>query len=195
MTMTLDRDPENDTDSVPGALVREIGELLTQQGFDICESASEDSHLLTIINAPKARCAIDVDDSGWMTCVYCPRAGERTNPVEVSRAVLRMLAASMSEPPSDPVPPCQQIALKGAVGREMRARGLTADLRLFEDTVDFSVYAEVEIANPQQPGRGTVCVTDDGNISWECHADAIIGQAREIVLTLTGMLASAFSCR
>jgi hypothetical protein len=190
MIMALHNDVEIDTDDIPpGALMHEIAEMLAQQGFDVRGPGNEDDRELTITNAPKGRCEIEVSDSGFVNCEYTLRAGEHAHPADISRAVLRLMAAPTDELPGPHAAPHQQISLKTAVGRELRARGLTVDLWLSSDTMDCNVYAGVEITNPQQPDRGTVSVSDDGLIWWECDADELSGQAREIVMTLTDMLA------
>ncbi|HEY2577888.1 MAG TPA: hypothetical protein VGI74_16405 [Streptosporangiaceae bacterium] len=187
--MTLDNDAGIDvTDITPGGLINEISEMLAQQGFDARRSDSEGSSRLTITNAPKGRCEIDIYDCGSVTCDYFPWAGERASPADIIRAVLRLLAVPQDGLADDHVELHPGITLKSVVGRAMRAKGLKVDLWLSADEIDFSVYAEVAITNPEQPGRGIVCVADDGSIWWECHVDELTGHARGIAVTLTDML-------
>jgi hypothetical protein len=123
-----------------------------------------------------------------VTCDYFPWAGENADPADISRAVARLLAVPQDKPAGDHLDTHPEITLKGAVCCAMRARGLLAELQMSVDEVDFSVYADIAITNPEQPGRGIVCVTDEGSIWWECYVNEITGRAREIVMTLTDML-------
>ena len=185
MLMTAD---SNTYEMGSGALMREMAEMLTEQGFDVRGPDCDESRQLAITNAPKGRCELDVGDSGWVTCEYFPWGGQRIIPDVVSQAVLRLLAVSADKSLGADAAAHPRATLKGAVGHEMKARGLTVDLRMSEDMVDYTIYAEVAITNPEQPGRGTVCVTDDGNIWWECHIDEITAGARGIVMAVTDML-------
>jgi hypothetical protein len=192
MTMTHDNNPGIGTgNTTPGGLVSELSEMLTRQGFEVHELAHEDGEQLTIPHAPKGRCELDVSNNGYLICEYYPWATEHVHPADLSRAVLRLLAGPTDELAGQHVDPHQKITLKGAVGCGMRARGLLAELRLSADETDFGVYADVAITNPEQPGRGMVCVTDDGVIWWECYADELTARAQEIAMALTDMLAPA----
>jgi hypothetical protein len=142
--------------------ISEIAEMLMGQGFEVRRSDCEGGGRLTITNAPKGRCEIDVHDSGWVNCGYFPWVGESAPPADISRAVERLLAVPPDDPAIEHVDSHPKITLKGAVGSAMRARGLPVELQLSVDEVDFTVYAELEISNPDQPGRGTVSITDDG---------------------------------
>lgn len=44
------------------------------------------------------------------------------------------------------------------------------------------------ITNPEQPCRGTVRITDEGSIWWECYVNELTGHARELALTIADML-------
>jgi hypothetical protein len=194
MTMTLDNDAGIDTtDMTSSGLANEIAEMLARQGFDVRGPDSEDSGRLTITNAPKGHCEIDVYDNGWVTCDYYPRTGENADPADISRAVARLLAVSQDKPAGDHVDTHPESTLKGAVACAMKARGMMTELRLSADEVTYNVYADIAITNPGQPGRGIVAITDEGNLWWECHADELTGRAREIAMTLTDMLTPPIS--
>lgn len=194
MTTTLDRDTATDTTGTASArLTDEIAQILAQQGFEYRRPDGEDSDRLTITNAPEGRCEIETDTYGYVTCDYCPRAGKSADPADISRAVARLLAAPQDGPASEHPGINPAISLKGAIGRAMRVSGLLAELRLWANDESFSVDADVAISNPQQPGRGTVLVTDDGWILWEVNVNDLHGHAREIVITLTDMLAQPVS--
>jgi hypothetical protein len=197
MTMTLDYDAGIDAAGATygGLLISDIAGMLVKQGFEVRESADPDSGRLVITSAPKGHCEIDICESGWVTCDYFPQAGENAYPADITRAVLRLLAVPLARLASGHMDSRPGITLKSAVGCVARARGLQADLRVSVDDVDFSVYADIDITNPEQPGRGSVCVTDEGSIVWECQVNEITGHAREIVMTLTDVLAPPFGAK
>jgi hypothetical protein len=141
MTMTLDNDTGIDaTGMTSGGLANEVAELLAQQGFDVRRPDSDDDGRLTITNAPKGRCEIDLYDSGYVTCDYFPWAGENAYPADIIRAALRLLAAPPDGQAGGHVDPPPSITLKGAVGCAARARGLTAELQTLADETEFRVY-------------------------------------------------------
>jgi hypothetical protein len=191
MTMTLDQDSGiGSTAMTSGGLIDEIAGILAQQGFTAHKSDDENGGRLTVTNAPEGICEIDVFHSGCVTCEYFPRTGVQADPARISRAVLRLLAAPQDGGPvGGHLDTHPEITLKSAVGCAMKARGLMVELCISADYTNFSVYADIEITNPEQLSRGTVSVTDDGCIWWECDVDELAGQAREIAMTLTSMLA------
>jgi hypothetical protein len=195
MTMTLNHDAGIAAADVTygGLLMRDLAGMLDKQGFKVREPTDPDFGRLVIINAPKGHCEIDICEGGLVACDYSPRAGENAHPADITRTVLRLLAAPLAQLASGHVDPRPGITLKGAVGCAARARGLQAKLRMSADYVNFSVYADIEITNPQQPDRGTVFVTDQGSILWECDIDDLNGRAREFVMALTDMLTSPVS--
>jgi hypothetical protein len=191
--MTLDNDAGiGTTGMATGELTNEIAEMLVRQGFDV-RPDSEDSGRLTITSAPNGHCEVDVYDSGWVTCDYYPRTGKNADPADISRAVARLLAVPQNKSAGDHVDTHPEITLKGAVAGAMKASGLTVELRMSADEVTYSVYADIAITNPEQPGRGIVAITDEGNLWWECHAGELTGPAQEIAMTLNDMLAPPIS--
>jgi hypothetical protein len=187
MTMASDNEIGIDV----SGLIDEIAGMLAQQGFTAQKSDDENSGRLTITNAPGGICEIDVCHSGGVTCDYYPRTGVQADPAHISRAVLQLLAAPQDgDPVGGRLNAHPEITLKSAVGCAVKARGLMVELCVSADRTNFSVYADIKVTNPESPGRGTVCVTDDGCIWWECDVDEFAGRGREIVRVLTGVLAS-----
>jgi hypothetical protein len=174
-------------------LMSDLAGMLGEQGFEVREPDDPDSGRLVITSAPKGSCEIDVCESGLVACDYFLWAGGNADPADVTRAVLRLLAVPLAALADGHLDPRPGVSLKGVVGCAARARGLEAELRVSVDDVDFSVYADVEITNPEQPGRGTVLVTDEGSIWWEFNVDELTGHAREFVMTLTDMLVPSVS--
>jgi hypothetical protein len=150
----------------PGKPMRMMAKLLAERGFDIRGPEHEESRRLTITNARSARCEIGIHDDQGIVWEYFPWSGSDTEPDEISCMVLRILGADKNQPASLDTRPVT--TLKGAVARRTNARGLKADLDVYEDRELYDVVAEVVLTNPAKPERGVVRVTDDGVIFWEC---------------------------
>jgi len=58
--------------------------------------------------------------------------------------------------------------LKGTVGRCLQDRGLTVTLHVEEDLESFEATTDIEITSPAQPWLGTVRLSDDGHLEWDC---------------------------
>lgn len=58
--------------------------------------------------------------------------------------------------------------LKGAVGRAVQDRGLTVTLKVSEDLESFEATTDIEITSPARPWLGTVRLSDNGHIEWDC---------------------------
>lgn len=188
--MTMMSDQGTGMDICDGPMASDLAVMLAERGFEVDQPAGPESGRLVITGVPVGRCEIDVIDNGWMTCDYLPPAGERTRPADITQAVLRLLDVSSAGSADEPGKPCPGVALKRAVGYAARAWGLHAELQLSPDNEDLVVYADVEITNPGQPGRGTVLVNDEGSIWWEVNVGELTGQAREFVTILTDVLTS-----
>lgn len=151
----------------PGAPMRAVAQMLTERGFDARRPEHEESRRLTVTSARSARCEIDVYDADGIRWEYSPGAGGSAEPAEISGVVRRVLDADKTPLAGPGTGPSRVDTLKGAVACEMRARGLNADLDVYEDHERYDVVAEVVLTNPAKPERGVVRVTDDGVIRWE----------------------------
>jgi hypothetical protein len=120
-----------------------------------------------VVGAAQARCEIGIDN-GRLFSYYFPAAGADTDPAELCGMVLRILGVDAGESAGQYAYLHRGATLKGAVAREVQARGLDADLAVYEDDVFYDMVAEVILANPAKPECGAVRVTDDGTILWEC---------------------------
>ena len=62
--------------------------------------------------------------------------------------------------------------LKGAVGRRVRDRGLVVALRVREDLESFEATTDIEVTSPARPWRGTMRLSDNADLEWECDCRA-----------------------
>jgi hypothetical protein len=186
--MLVEFDGEN-TDEVRelSAPMREMFQMLTEHGFDVRVPMHEDDRHLTVIDASSARCEIDVHDDKGIVWEYFPGASDDDKAEETSGVVRRVLDAD-NTPPAGLGTLRRTDTLKGTVAREMRARGLKADLKVYEDREEYDVVVEVVLTNPASPDRGLVRLTDDGVIRWECDSVEMLGGATVIADTTASVL-------
>lgn len=157
-----------DDSAVSGAL-HAIADGLTARGFDLRGPAWEESQQLAITNVRGAVCELTVTTSGRLTWEYRPCRGTHIDPAHIVDMVLTILdAGDRAENEAAPAR-YPGLTLKGMVGRALGERGMAVRLELLcQDDVNYDVYAEIEVANPAKPGRGTVRVADDGTVEWAC---------------------------
>jgi hypothetical protein len=149
-----------------------IADGLFAHDIYVIEPASEYRDFLKIHNAQGALAEIAVSDDGKLTWEYRPFAGRPNSPQLTVAIVLALLdpdsrtsAASLSVA-QIPAP-----TLKDLLDRAASDHGLTADLLVCQrDAINPEItYAEISVASPARPQRGTVVTAEDGGIWWTCH--------------------------
>ena len=124
------------------------------------------------ITCPHARCTLTVHDGGQIIWQWRPAAGGRVDPKQLADVACALLTGQAGEQPrlGDGYGR-RTVTLKGAVGRELAARGLVVDLELYPDPVFYDVCAAIVVTSPgSDPAE--VRVTDDGCLSWERDYEA-----------------------
>jgi hypothetical protein len=196
MIMTADRANTQATcPEMPDESMRIIAEGLAKRGLTVRTTRCEDSRLLKVTGTGKAACDVTVADDCGFTCEYIARRSRRSSPADTARVVARMLGTDYANP--------QQYAhlhrgvtSAGAIGREMKARGMTVAMNVIEDEEIYDVIADVVITNPVQPERGEVHVGNDDWVYWECYGDEIADGPADLATTVAEVLArSAFTAR
>jgi hypothetical protein len=147
----------------------------------------EDSRRLKVIGTGKAACDVSVADDCYLTCEYIAQRNRKISAADMARIVARMLGADCASP--------QQYAHlhrgvtpAGAVGREMKARGMAVTMNVVEDEEIYSVFADLVITNPAKPERGKVRIEDHGWVYWECYSDEIAGGHADLADTVADVL-------
>ncbi len=147
--------------------VRAMAGMLAERGFEIHRPNRVVSFCFSVANAERARCQIDIDEQDRLGWEYVSCGGNAAGPAEISGVVLQVLCEDVPESGDTYSHLHKGVTLKGAVGREMVARGLSVTLNTYEDTECFDSISEVEIANPARPERGVVFVGDEGIVQWD----------------------------
>jgi hypothetical protein len=168
-----------------------LADALTGHGFDLRSPVWEQACSLDLTNVRGSMCEITLTDRGASIWEYRPFHGTPAGPGQIVDMVMTILAAypalrglPVEQPPG--------LAFKGIVGKALTQRGLAVALKVIStDEADYEVYAAIEVTNPARPALGTVQVTDDHAIRWECllaGTGALTPQeiANTIATTLTG---------
>jgi hypothetical protein len=185
-----------DAGPAPGGATRVVAGMLAERGLDVLCLDEEDGLLLRVTGAGRGQCDIDAEDGEGIVWQYVPSGESGAGPVEISGVVLRVLGGDgmSAAGPGTRVAPGS--TLKGAVACAVRAQGLTAELKVYEDLVAWDVAAvEVVLTNPGMPERGLVRLTDDGTIRWEFGCGEIPEDAAEVADATADVLAAAPDAR
>jgi hypothetical protein len=167
-----------------------MAERLTKRGLTVCTKTEEDGQLLKVTGAGTAACDLTIADGHYFACDYAPRASPTTSPAGVARTVARMLATDYTSPQRY-AHLHQGVALAGAVGRDMKARGMTVTLSVGKDDETFTVFADIVITNPAHPERGKVLLDDSCWLYWECYGDEVPGGPADLADTVADVLAAS----
>jgi hypothetical protein len=180
-------DPRDVVSTQTSGRVRAMAERLTKRGLTVRTKADEDSQLLKVTGAGTAACDLVITDGQYFACDYIPRPSPTTSPAGVARTVARMLATDYTSPQRY-AHLHQGVALAGAVGRDMKARGMSVTLSIGKDDETFTVFAAIVITNPTHPERGTVLLDDSGWLYWECYGDEVPGGPADLADTVADVL-------
>jgi hypothetical protein len=121
-----------------------------------------------LFSSRDAECALTVSDWGETELEYSPQGAEAADPARLAGMASILLAG----------PPASAsihrnghghggLSLKGIVGLELRARGMTVVLDVCEDEANLDVYAEIVATRPGGPDAGRVRVADSGSLTWQ----------------------------
>jgi hypothetical protein len=173
--------------TLTGGPVRAMTERLTERGLSVRTTACEDSRLLKVARAGKAACEVIVADDRYFTCEYAAKRNRRSNPADLARIVARMLGTDYTSPQRY-AHLHRGVTPAGAVGRDLKARGMTVTLSVTEDDETYTVFPGIVITSPAQPERGKVVLDDSGWVYWECYGDDIPGGPADLADTVADIL-------
>jgi hypothetical protein len=155
-----------------------VADGLTAHGFDTRSPTWERSYHLDVTNVRGALCEVNLAEGGKATWEYRRCHSCRADPMQIVDMVTSVLGAGDRGHRKGPARYLPDLTLKGVVGRALVEHGMSVCLReIHRDDVNFEIYAEIEAANPADPGRGKVRVADDGTIRWECSFHDLVAAA------------------
>ena len=148
--------------------VQMLTRRLAAAGFGVHCTRWRDRHELILLNVTAARSCLTLTDDGCARWHYEPATGPGTDPATLTAIIVHILGAPHTAGTTPGTAAYRAFLLKGAVGRCLQDRGLTVALRVREDLESFEATTEIEVISPARPWLGTVQLTDDGHLDWEC---------------------------
>jgi hypothetical protein len=154
--------------AVPGDLMVMVGGGLSSHGFHVEYPDDPESRLLTITRASAAlRCELSVEDTGDVQWDYPAPDNGDPDPRRIADIATALLAGEIGPRGwTGRGDSATTITLKGIVGLELRARGLTVELDVFRDDECLAVSAEIVVTAAHAGSRSQVSVDDSGAITW-----------------------------
>ena len=110
--------------------MRAIANRLREGGLTVRTTGRDDSRLLKVTGGGIASCDVVVDDD-YFTCEYTLRRSRGNDPANVARVVACMLGAEYTDPRQYTFLHMGVTPI-GAVGREMKARGMTVRMSVIQ---------------------------------------------------------------
>jgi hypothetical protein len=105
-----------------------------------------------------------------ITWEYRPFHGTNPTPDQITNMAMAILGSVRPHDQGRFTKPCPGLTLKGIVGRALTELGLSVRLKIvYIDHIGYEIHAAIDAANPTQPTRGHVQVSDDSSIRWEVH--------------------------
>ena len=158
--------PVAERPATPGELMHRVAEELARNGVGVSYPEWHDARRL-VITCPAARCTLAVEDCGLVTWEWHPASAGRTDPKQLADMASTLLTGqSGPHPRRGDGYKRPELTLKGVVGRELAARGLTVDLEVYLDEVVFDAQAGI-VVTASGGVDAEVRVTDNGCLSWE----------------------------
>ena len=146
-----------------------IADELTACGFSAHDPAGDGSAHMKLTNARGALCELTITSVGAVTWDYRSYDGNRIDSRHLAALFLDLLDPNRDDDGSTTAPHRAAVTLKGAVGMMAARHGMRVKLDLLDEDAEFyESFAEMQITNPAQVDRGTVCVSDDGALHWHC---------------------------
>jgi hypothetical protein len=180
--------------STAAAELLAIADAMAASGFAAHSPVWDGSAYLAITNARDALCDLTITASGTVTWDYRSRHGSHANPGHITGIVLDLLAPGSNHHLAPAPAPRPGSTLKSTTGRALASHGMRVILHLLDQDSDYyETYAEIQVTNPATPARGTVHLTDDGDLHWHCRTRHPAGgiTPAEIAATITRALTRA----
>jgi|HubBroStandDraft_4_1064222.scaffolds.fasta_scaffold121589_3 hypothetical protein len=144
-----------------------IADGLNDQNFGVRDLAEERAHVIQVTDARAAFCQLVLSTTGHLTFDYLPFTGRATSPAALAGIIAAVLGHGPAQVPAGAWP---GPTLLGAAGRLLRSLGLHVTLGPAGPNNDFcEVHTHLTITSPDHPTRGTVSLSDDAMVVWECR--------------------------
>jgi len=197
--------PANDEDHGPDhAAIRPCGPpdatgtgdpgRLAAAGLAVHATQQQDQHELIILKIAAARSCLTLTGYIHSQWHYEPATGPATGPTTLTAIITHILGAPHAADSSPGAGAYRAFPLKGIVGRCLQDRGLTVTLQVSEDLESFEATTDIEATSPARPWLGTVRLSDDGHLEWDCdYRTAFHGDAGTMIDVITPILRATTS--
>ena len=145
-----------------------ITRRLAAAGLAVHATEQQRGHELIILNVPGCCSCLTLTGSGYAQWHYEPATGPATGAATLTAIITHILRAPHAEDTTPGADTYRAFPLKGIVGRSLQDRGLTVTLHVEEDLESFEATTDIEITSPAQPWLGTVRLSDNGQLEWDC---------------------------
>ena len=171
-----------------------ITRRLTAAGLTVHATQQHGRHQLIILDITPARCCLTLTGDGYSQWHYEPAAGAATSAASLTAIITHILGAPHAAGTTPDADPCRAFPLKGIVGRCLQDRGLTVALKVCEDPESFEATTDIEVTSPARPWLGTVRLSDNGHIEWDCDARAAFhGDPGALIDVIAPVIRAAFT--
>jgi hypothetical protein len=159
----VQRNPDSPADQ---ALTKVI-ELLLNDGYGFTIPAWDGDAYLKISNALGALTDLTITSEGNITWEYRSTHGKHVDPAKLVVTTTTLLDPDAPSPRPYPPPHHDGAFIHVAASYALCRYGLTITNRQQPEP---DAYTILTVTNPAQPARGTVEITDDGELSWHTRA-------------------------
>ena len=171
-----------------------ITRRLTAAGLTVHSTQQHDRHQLIILDITPARCCLTLTGDGYSQWHYEPAAGAATSAASLTAIITHILKAPHAAGTTPDTDPYRAFPLKGIVGRCLQDRGLTVTLQVSEDLESFEATTDIEATSPARPWLGTVRLSDNGHIEWDCdYRTAFHGNPSALIDVIAPVIRAAFT--
>jgi hypothetical protein len=156
------RNPDSPADQA----LTKIIDLLLKDGYGFTIPAWDGDAYLKISNALGALTDLTISSEGHLTWDYRSIQGLHVDPAELVVITISLLDPDAKNPRPDLPPHSGRVLIHVGAGDALLRYGLTTSRQQPEP----DGYTILTITNPAQPTRGTVEITDDGQLTWHTRA-------------------------
>lgn len=152
----------------PGGLIRMVGDELTTRMIGARLSEQDDARSLAVTCGNGVRSCLTVQDDALVRWEFQPPRCARPD-VGMLADIATLLLTGHRDDRHVPDTQCRSegVTFKGAVGRELRARGLTVALEIYPDDDVLDVIGEVVAVGADAGEEAKVRINDNGELTWE----------------------------
>ena len=152
---------------IAGRAADAIADGLTSHGFDVRMPGQPGGMFLQVTNVRGSLCELTIFGCGVFAWEYRRLDRSQPDPSIAAAMIMRILGADPDANGRVPVPDSPRRTLKGQIGQALAGCGMQVRLNVLDkDESAYEVYTLITVTNPALPGRGTVCIDDDGLICW-----------------------------